>query len=78
MQEEVLNLKLPRSDLGQIGECLQLRLEAWRNSELYLREGRIVDPMVVDCTKLQEATYFVSIYERLVRIVEEKLSSTRS
>lgn len=79
MEEEVI-IKLSRLDVGQLIDGLQVRLEAWRATQLYLETGEFPsgDFSIEDATDAEEAEQIADHYERIILSITQQVKLQRA
>lgn len=75
MAEGPIELQLSPRDLGQISDCLELRLVQWENTVTYFEAAEPIEGEILECSDIEEAREMTGVYRRLVRLVGEALCS---
>ena len=75
--EESVTLKLSRLDVGQVMDGLQVRLEAWRGTQMYFESGFPPSPdfMIEDASDAEEAEQIADHYERILSTIREQVNA---
>ena len=73
MAEGLVELQLSSRDLGQISDCLELRLLQWENTIRYFEAAEPIEGEILECSDIEEAREMTGVYRRLVRLVGEAL-----
>ena len=68
-------LTMRRGDLGQILDCIEVRLQTWIDTVAYWQGGLDADgsQTIEECSSEEEAQRMVQTYTRLKHIIEEVL-----
>jgi len=68
-------LTLPRLAVGQILEGLEIRAEAWKYTEEYLRTGHAREPYIIeDCSDPEEAEKIAAYYREIIESIKSQLN----
>jgi hypothetical protein len=78
MMTEKCTLALNREDVLQVLDALTERLNVWRNTAAYLREGCIVPDLsdLADCGDATEAELVAQHYADVIATIESQVWST--
>jgi hypothetical protein len=70
-----VTLKLPRLFVGQVLDCLQIAVEDWERTKVYLESGYVDpdEPYVRECSDAREAQQIEKFYRRIIEKIERQL-----
>ena len=66
MRSETVSFKIERNDLGQIADCLGMRLEQWQHTAEYFEADGYYDGSILECSDVDEAKAMIATYQRLL------------
>jgi hypothetical protein len=72
---EIVILKLPRNFVGQLLDCLEVNIEDWNRTKIYLEDGDIDpnEPYVRECNDVDEAERLENYYIGIKTQIENQL-----
>jgi len=73
---EIVILKLPRNFVGQLLDCLEVNIEDWNRTKIYLEDGDIDpdEPYVRECGNAKEAEQIENFYKGIKAQIEIQLT----
>jgi hypothetical protein len=74
--DEIVVLKLTRNFVGQVLECLDIAIEDWNRTKIYLRDDVIDpdEPYVRECNDAAEAEQIENFYREIKANIEKQLN----
>lgn len=73
--DTVVGLSLPRNHVGQILDGLQVLIEQWQATALYLRTGQLGDEIIRECSDADEANWIAGFYEEIIAEIRGQMRS---
>jgi hypothetical protein len=71
--DEMIVLKLPKTDVGQILDALRIQRDNWQYTCDYLTTGEIdPDKDIQECSNPDEAHWLMEYYTAIIRKIEEQ------
>ena len=71
---ELVKIKLPSNDVGQIIDALCIRRSDWRYTQRYLEEGYQEDDRIIEeCNNACEAKNLADYYDDIIKRVQSQL-----
>jgi hypothetical protein len=71
--DELVTLKLPKNDVGQILDALRIQRDNWQYTYDYLTNGEVdPDKDIQECSDPDEAQWLVEYYAAIIRKIEEQ------
>ena len=72
--DEMIELKLSRNDLGQVIDGLCVRRDSWRYTQRHLEDGYVEsDRLIEECSNADEASDIADCYDRIISQVQSQM-----
>jgi hypothetical protein len=71
--EELITLKLPQNDIGQIMDALRIQRDNWRYTQGFLDDGTVdPDKEVQECSDPEEAKWLADYYDEIIQKIKSQ------
>lgn len=78
-KDDIVTIKLPRNDLGQMIDCLCVRRDNWRYTQKYLEDGlEESGRMIEECKDAYEAENIANHYDNIIHRIQEQWDDQKS
>ena len=73
-KDDIVTVKLPKDDLGQIIDGLCVRRDTWRSTQQYLGSGHIdIEQGIEECSNPEEAQSIADYYDEIIEKIQQQL-----